>query len=191
MANIQTLNGIECYEENGTVYLRLETCARGLGFTQEKNGVTYVRWDTVDALDPIVNKVPDANYNVFLDSPRCKTVVTAGAVVNLVTRSDKENRRCKTEWIVIAGNTTPTIKIQDGINIYCEYEADLTMKANSMHIYTFETWDGGNIWFESVRKYGKYVSDAQITRDYLLNNYYTKGEVDDLIKWKNAQGTNI
>lgn len=28
------INGIDCYERNGTVYLRLETVARGLGFTK-------------------------------------------------------------------------------------------------------------------------------------------------------------
>lgn len=155
----------------------------------KKDGI--LRWDRVDALDPIVDKVPDGNYEVVLDAPRCKTTVTAGALVNLVTRSDKKNRRCKIEWVVLSGNTIPTIKIKDGINIFCEFEADFTMKANSMHVYTFETWDGGSIWFESVKKYGKYVTDAQITRDYLINNYYTKGEVEDRLKWKNAQGTNI
>lgn len=48
MQNIINVGGIECYEENGTAYLKLETVARGPGFTQEKNGVEYVRWETVD-----------------------------------------------------------------------------------------------------------------------------------------------
>ena len=48
MNEIMTIGGIDCYEENGTAYLKLETVARGLGFTQEKNGVEYVRWETVD-----------------------------------------------------------------------------------------------------------------------------------------------
>ena len=29
-----TIDGIECYEKDGVAYLRLETVARGLGFTQ-------------------------------------------------------------------------------------------------------------------------------------------------------------
>ena len=45
MQNIINVGGIECYEENGTAYLKLEAVARGLGFTQEKNGAEYVRWD--------------------------------------------------------------------------------------------------------------------------------------------------
>ena len=50
MNELQILNigGIDCYEKNGTAYLKLENVSRGLGFTQEKNGALYVRWDRVD-----------------------------------------------------------------------------------------------------------------------------------------------
>ena len=47
MNDIMSIQGIDCFEHDGTAYLKLETCARGLGFTQEKNGVEYVRWDRV------------------------------------------------------------------------------------------------------------------------------------------------
>lgn len=51
-SEIITMNGLDCYEENGIVYLRLEAVARGLGFTQtqNKNGVEYtsIRWETVN-----------------------------------------------------------------------------------------------------------------------------------------------
>ena len=53
MANldIMTIGGVEGYEKDGTVYLRLETVARGLGFTTTQNidGTEYtnVRWSTV------------------------------------------------------------------------------------------------------------------------------------------------
>ena len=49
MNELQILNvdGIECYEKDGTAYLKLETVARGLGFTREKNGTEYVMWDRV------------------------------------------------------------------------------------------------------------------------------------------------
>ena len=50
MSKLEILNvsGIGCYEKDGVVYLKLEAVARGLGFTQEKNGVEYVRWDRVE-----------------------------------------------------------------------------------------------------------------------------------------------
>lgn len=49
MNNLQILNidGVECYEKEGIVYLKLETVARGLGFTDNSKGIEYVRWNTV------------------------------------------------------------------------------------------------------------------------------------------------
>ena len=51
MNEIINIQGIECYEKDGTVYLKLDTVARGLGFiqTQNKNGTEYtsIRWETV------------------------------------------------------------------------------------------------------------------------------------------------
>lgn len=49
---ILNIDGIECYEKDGTAYLKLETVARGLGFTttQTISGKEYVnvRWNRVD-----------------------------------------------------------------------------------------------------------------------------------------------
>ena len=48
--DLQILNvdGIECYEKDGTAYLKLETVARVLGFTFiAKSGNEVVRWNTV------------------------------------------------------------------------------------------------------------------------------------------------
>ena len=51
MNEIMNISGIECYEKDGVIYLKLETVARGLGFTktESKNGVEYVtiRWERV------------------------------------------------------------------------------------------------------------------------------------------------
>ena len=51
MNEIINIQGIECYEKDGTAYLKLDTVARGLGFiqTQNKNGSEYtsVRWERV------------------------------------------------------------------------------------------------------------------------------------------------
>lgn len=45
---IKNICGVECYEKNGTAYLKLETVARGLGFTEiAKSGNECVRWRTV------------------------------------------------------------------------------------------------------------------------------------------------
>lgn len=43
------ISGVPCYEHDGTAYLKLEDVARGLGFTQTKNGLEYIRWDRVES----------------------------------------------------------------------------------------------------------------------------------------------
>lgn len=47
MNDISIIKGIECYEQDGTAYLKLDTVARGLGFTDHSKGTEYVRWNTV------------------------------------------------------------------------------------------------------------------------------------------------
>lgn len=46
---IININGISCYEKDGTAYLSLEAVARGLGFTRiADSGNEVVRWERVD-----------------------------------------------------------------------------------------------------------------------------------------------
>ncbi len=46
--DIINIDGVECYEKDGTAYLKLETVARGLGFTTvATSGNECVRWNTV------------------------------------------------------------------------------------------------------------------------------------------------
>lgn len=48
MNEIMNISGIECFEKDGVAYLKLETVARGLGFTQTaKSGNEVVRWERV------------------------------------------------------------------------------------------------------------------------------------------------
>lgn len=48
MNEIMNISGIECYEKDGMAYLKLETVARGLGFTTvAASGNEVVRWNTV------------------------------------------------------------------------------------------------------------------------------------------------
>lgn len=44
---IITIKNVKAYIKENIVYLKLEDVARGLGFTQIKNGVEYIRWETI------------------------------------------------------------------------------------------------------------------------------------------------
>ena len=46
---IISVSGVGAFEKDGTVYLNLEAVARGLGFTDSRNGQEYVRWARVDS----------------------------------------------------------------------------------------------------------------------------------------------
>lgn len=48
LTDIKNICGVDCYEQNGVAYLRLENVARGLGFTTvAASGNEVVRWNTV------------------------------------------------------------------------------------------------------------------------------------------------
>ena len=45
---IENISGVDCYEKDGTAYLKLEAVARGLGFSRiAASGNEVVRWETV------------------------------------------------------------------------------------------------------------------------------------------------
>lgn len=63
---IMNIQGIDCYEENGVAYLKLETVARGLGFTQEKNGVEYVKWERVNGYLAELGFSPEVGKGAYI-----------------------------------------------------------------------------------------------------------------------------
>lgn len=64
MNEVLNINNVRGYldKETGTAYLNAEDVARGFGFTQEKHGVEYIRWDRVNqylhefGFSPLVGK---------------------------------------------------------------------------------------------------------------------------------------
>ena len=59
MDEIQVIQGIEGYEKDGVVYLRLETIARGLGFVDTSKGENkeYMYWTSGGGKTVILRKV--------------------------------------------------------------------------------------------------------------------------------------
>lgn len=69
--NIFNIQGVRCYEKEGVAFLNLEDVSRWLGFTQEKNGVEYVKWERVNGylvelgFSPEVGKDDYIPENIF------------------------------------------------------------------------------------------------------------------------------
>ena len=67
MNEIISIQGIECYEKDGTAYLKLDTVARGLGFTRiADSGNEVVRWDRVDKYLSEIGAVPTCGHDGFI-----------------------------------------------------------------------------------------------------------------------------
>lgn len=63
MNDIITIQGVNCYEENGVAYLNLEEVARGLGFTRiAASGNEVVRWERVEGYLKEIGFVPTCGH---------------------------------------------------------------------------------------------------------------------------------
>ena len=63
---IENISGVDCYEKDGTAYLKLENVARGLGFVQMKNGVEYVKWELVSSYLEELGFSPEVGKDSFI-----------------------------------------------------------------------------------------------------------------------------
>lgn len=67
MNEILNVNGVECYEKDGTAYLKLETVARGLGFTRiADSGNEVVRWERVQKYLREIGFMPTTGHDGFI-----------------------------------------------------------------------------------------------------------------------------
>lgn len=66
MNEIMNISGIDCYEKEGTAYLKLETVARGLGFTRiATSGNEVIRWERVEGYLKELG-VPTCGHDSFI-----------------------------------------------------------------------------------------------------------------------------
>ena len=67
MNEIINIQGIECYEKDGTAYLKLDAVARGLGFTRiADSGNEVVRWERVEKYLSEIGAVPTCGHDGFI-----------------------------------------------------------------------------------------------------------------------------
>lgn len=66
MNDIINIGGVDCYEKDGTAYLKLEAVARGLGFTRvATSGNEVVRWERVEGYLKELG-VPTSGHDGFI-----------------------------------------------------------------------------------------------------------------------------
>lgn len=158
-----------------------------------KNKQGNLTWDDTDAIHPIVTVNPGLDYIVKISEHYTQTTVTTGCIIKLACKDTREDVHHTYIWKVTSGDLTPNLRFHENTKVTKEYNSDMEMHDNSTHLYTFETWDGGKTWYESCKKFigGEDVFNDKIDYQYILDNFYTKDQVDDLIKWRNNQGQTI
>lgn len=64
---IMNISGVDCYEKDGTAYLKLEAVARGLGFTRTADsGNEVVRWERVHKYLGEIGFMPTSGHDDFI-----------------------------------------------------------------------------------------------------------------------------
>lgn len=106
-------------DENGTAWLNAEDVARGWGFTQEKNGVEYVRWERLNGylqefrFFPLVGKedfLPEnIVYRLGFKAKNEKAVEFQMKLANEVLPSTRKTGQYSTK------NSNPSYQIEDSI----------------------------------------------------------------------------
>jgi anti-repressor protein len=90
MNDLMTIKNVRGYSDDKTVFLNLEDVSRGLGFTQIKNDVEYVKWERVESylkdlsFSPKVGKETYIPENIFYKLCFKANNETARAFQNLV-----------------------------------------------------------------------------------------------------------
>ncbi len=154
MNEIININGIDCYEKDGVAYLRLETVARGLGFTRIANsGNEVVRWERVNKYLSEIGFVPTSGHdgfipeNVFYRLAMKAKNKTAEAFQAKVTKS----------VALLTGNAKPSSDTNNQMGsglINVHYNNDqITVSARELHEF-LEVETPYHKWFPRMCGYG-------------------------------------
>ena len=146
--------------------------------TIDENGVLV--WAQINSFYPVKEVVPNDSGIYVLNNRYSFSTVDVNVDMDLISDTDYGIL----SWKVTSGENKPNFRLVNDKTIQLEYESDFDMPANSTFIYTFETFDKGHSWFESVRKY--IASNDKVDKQYMETHYYNKDEVDEKLRWKNS-----
>ncbi|MBQ7705297.1 MAG: hypothetical protein IJT73_07735 [Selenomonadaceae bacterium] len=94
---------VRCYiDENGTAFFNVEDIARGLGFTQTKNGVEYIRYETINKF------LNQFGYNSFSQLVGKDDFIPENMVYRLAMKAKNETAENFQAWL--ADDVVPAIR---------------------------------------------------------------------------------
>ena len=146
--------------------------------TVDENGVLV--WSQINSFFPVKDVEVNESGIYILSNRYCQSTVDIDANLDLIG----ETPYSVISWKVTSGEHKPNFNVVNGKTVTLEYESDFDMPPNSTFIFTFESFDNGITWFESVKKYIQ--NNDKIDKVYMEEHYYDKQEVDEKLKWKDG-----
>lgn len=174
---VQIFNGLKIKEENGQVMFDAETAAIGLGITDVKNGVQYVRWSRVNAY--MGKNSPHVAKGDFITEPQ---------FYKLAIRANNETAERFQDWVTT--EVLPSIRKTGvyGVPQMSPMEQIALIAQGTTELDNRVTQLEGNQPLNSARyEYvGRRVNDK--VREYIkLHNLNSKNVVGELRKDLNHQ----
>ncbi|AIQ19574.1 antirepressor [Paenibacillus sp. FSL H7-0357] len=124
MNQLITINGVRGFiDENGVAQLNLDDVSRGLGFTQQKGKVEYIRWERVNGylielgFSPLVGKeyIPEnVFYRLSMKSENEKGIAFQARVADEILPSIRKHGAYMTPDTIEKITTNPDFLIQLG-----------------------------------------------------------------------------
>lgn len=142
-------------------------------------------WSELGSFYNVVHVDVDTTGTYVLNNRYNESTIDSNGIIKLET----EQPYCIISWKLKSGDTVPNIELAPGFELVKEYESDLNMPANSTFIFEFETFDNGATWYERVKKY--IPGNDIVSTEYIEEHVYNKEEVDEKLKWKNAEMESI
>lgn len=90
LENALSIQGVRCYEKDGVAFLNLEDVSRGLGFTQEKNGVEYVKWERINGYLAELGFSPEVGKEGLATSGRSPVYIPENIFYRLCMKAKNE-----------------------------------------------------------------------------------------------------
>ena len=147
-----------------------------------------LKFTNLDGVQKVNQVNPDTNNNISISKRFNTSVLVNDTSVTLNKMNTEDGTHNIIDWVVRTGEQAVVLLFSN--TILYEYQDDNVIPPNCVFHYIFETFDGVT-WLERVHKYNTVQTNNRIDSSFLLDNYYTKQEVNNLIHWKNQHQENI
>lgn len=181
---ILNIKGIDCYEKNGTAYLKLETVARGLGFTTiATSGNEVVRWNTVYGYLTDLKVVAGSCNGNYKDN--CPEFIPENIFYRLAMKA--KNETAEKFQALVADEIIPSIRKNGGYIVGQETLSDDELFEKAVLVAQRKIAERDKI----IKQQKEQIKEQKPLVDFAIHVSQSKDTIDMDEMAKIAQGENI